>query len=175
MLFKDQRGEDIRRTFTKFDLDSWRARGGRDGREPYYDESGERQRVYVDARFFPTWREWKPEADRARDVALLGEAKQEGATLFGKSEALSGEPHFLVEKVYSVWRLWINVLCPSEVAFNETVTLAKQEAERRDRVEKEHKEMAAVRGESQESTLYCSLLNSRDKQTAELIERVTRQ
>lgn len=177
MALNDRRGENLRQTYKFFDLTEWTRRGGVPHREPYFDtaetEQGERQRVFIDAALFPTWPEWKRESDRARDVALLGDAREENGALFGRSFPLAGEPHFLIEKIYSTWRLWINVLCPDEAAFYEVVEQAKQAAAARDALDEEYREMAVLRYDPKiETTKYNSLLNWQDAQAAALLERL---
>lgn len=68
-----------------FCLNFWRNKfHGKSGDEPYFDvveggfQSGKKMRVYVDARRFPTWSEWKTEADKARACAYVGESTLHG-------------------------------------------------------------------------------------------------
>lgn len=86
-------------------LNFWRNKfRGKSGDEPYFDvveggfQSGKKMRVYVDARRFPTWSEWKTEADKARACAYVGESTLHGYFIkSGTAYPLSAAPPFMIE------------------------------------------------------------------------------
>lgn len=112
---------------------------GKSGDEPYFDvveggfQSGKKMCVYVDARRFPTWSEWKTEADKARACAYVGESTLHGYFIkSGTAYPLSAAPPFMIEAAPASYLdpiLWINVLCPSESEFHWAVAEAKNAAE----------------------------------------------
>lgn len=120
-------------------LNFWRNRfHGKSGDEPYFDvvgdgiSTGKVLRVYVDARRFPTWSEWKMEADKARACAYVGESSMRGFYVkSGTAYPLCANPAFMVEGAEAPYLdpiLWVNVLCPSESEFNWAVDEAKKVA-----------------------------------------------
>lgn len=121
-------------------LNFWRNKfHGKSDDEPYFDvveggfQSGKKMRVYVDARRFPTWSEWKTEADKARACAYVGESTLHGYFIkSGTAYPLSAAPPFMIEAAPASYLdpiLWINVLCPSESEFHWAVAEAKNAAE----------------------------------------------
>lgn len=121
-------------------LNFWRNKfHGKSGDEPYFDvveggfQSGKKMRVYVDARRFPTWSEWKTEADKARACAYVGESTLHGYFIkSGTAYPLSAAPPFMIEAAPASYLdpiLWINVPCPSESEFHWAVAEAKNAAE----------------------------------------------
>ena len=113
-----------RTQFKNFNMTYWRSRGGQG--VPYYDELPEqrKQRVYIDAAIFTKWEQWKSQADIARDAAIMGENCMTRAFVKrGDTLPLSADPPFMAERNWITfdYRIWINVLCPSETEFYRAV------------------------------------------------------
>lgn len=167
-------GHAYHESITGYSLHVWRSAGGMDGNEPYFEEGRESRglnscpviRVYVDARLFSTWENWKEEAERAKLGAIKGTDHRGEPTFFiGPGGDFSGDPAFIVELIPGIGtRLWINVLCPSESEFYRAKAAAEAEAADRERWEKDSSIHATDLQHpkfTSRTTKYCSLLNRR--------------
>lgn len=107
----------------------WDNDGGDPEKRPHWDEvdsggyRGKKQRVFVSATWFPTWGQFKPQADRARAAACVAYNQQRNQfVVSGTSYPLDNQPRFLLEPLE--WPnigkhvIWVNVLCPDEEQFN---------------------------------------------------------
>lgn len=105
----------------------WDADGGNPERRPHWDEvdngyHGKKQRVFVSARWFPTWTLFKPQAERARAAASVAyNQRRNDFVISGTSYPLDDQPRFLLEPLkwpnVGEYAIWINVLCPDEEQF----------------------------------------------------------
>lgn len=119
----------------------WDDTGGNPKKRPYWDAvgseyNGKRQRVFISALWFPTWEAFQPEAERALAAAVVEyDHFQDKYAKSGASYPISGEPHFLVEKITNWGRRddlyvpWINALCPSREQFDVTLAEAQRKIE----------------------------------------------
>lgn len=169
----DQTRDDACRKTPAYNLNAWRKAGGKDGQEPYFEPDTEFRgyerkpviRVYVDAKLFPSWDDWKREAKRAETGAIMRSGHSGLTTFYGGPDyGFSGKPPFITEKVPSVgWRVWINILCPSESEFLRAV--ADAEAEMREIDSREKDDAAGLdsyfNSADKRTTRYCSLQNRR--------------
>lgn len=115
--------------FHSFNARFWDTHGGQSARRPFWYEDGNeyfgggrRQHVFVSATLFPTWGDWKKQADLAKDASCMRLDAFTGAFVkSGDSYPLSDSPPYLLEKdekrygdFYSVW---VSVSCPSKAEF----------------------------------------------------------
>ena len=89
-----------------------------------------------------------------------------GLTTFygGPDYGFSGKPPFITEKVSGVgWRVWINILCPSESEFLRAVADAEAEIREVDSWEKDDADglTSYFNSATKRTTRYCSLQNCR--------------
>jgi len=172
------RGRDYRNSIKGFSMQAWRNAGGVDGNEPYFEEDDKPRganeicmlRVYVDARIFSTWEEWKPEAERAKQGMIRSKRPHDFLTgyLYFDRE-FSGDPAFIVEEIPGIGtRLWINVLCPSESEFYRARADAEKEATAREEMGKGGSGTAASLCYVPRTTKYCSLQNQRSDMEKQL-------
>lgn len=104
-----------------------------DRRPVWYDEGtgeGRVTRVLINASWFPSWKMWHDQAEKALTAALVEHDHFKGTYVMrGDSYPIVGDPHYLLEPD-GVWQsgytIWINALCPTEDEFYRAVAEAKE-------------------------------------------------
>lgn len=184
LLYNAQRGAEVRQTvLPRFDLETWRRRGGDPERPPYFDEYRGKVCVFVDASIFPTFAEWQPQAALAIDAAIVTDRQESGGVMRGVSEILSPEPHFLVELAGKpvgglfAWRYWINCGAADKYTFTATLQEAKSAAREREAIMRNGGTLAALQLDPKQTTRYASSLNAKaqDTELARLYRSMTGQ
>lgn len=117
----------------------WDANGGAPEKRPHWDEvddgyRGKKQRVFVSATWFPTWEQFKPQADRARAAAcVVHNPQRSNFVISGTSYPLDDQPRFLLEPLkwlnIGEYAIWINALCPDKEQFALTIAEAKRKVQ----------------------------------------------
>lgn len=136
----------------KYNWNLWQSLGGLRGQEPYIDNSGGHNRLYLDSRTCKDFDEFKVRAEIAINAYYCMPNPLNGELMQTSQLPLSAEPVFLTEYVpedkifgkQAFWRMWINVLVKDDTEYHAALAQAIMQRDRQDKILKEHHDLYPI-------------------------------